>query len=371
MSYHPMTRFPACALILAFFSGCQGGTGTTALAAAATGSLPATTVLAAGGLTVAGAATDGFLTRFFKLQCWRGEGSGREVHMCPPGVAEIPENRFDGMTLLGLIAGVDDYGPDVIASSERTSCGAVDAHEGTVTAASFVSNETGGNGAKLVLDTFAQYQCKGRREFDGAYYAYNKATDDQHYFMIRTRKNVMGGGFNNTDVMQMYLETTASDVLDDSSKYAFLAFNSASSSPGNRHLLLMNLQTHRFMVKTRSISSGGQAWLVAAGTGGIDPATHQLRTGTYTAIVDDGAGASHTYCVNNADTSDANPTDCADSDTTAGAWSGKTASFLGMTAGQQSDLAAFLAHFADAQPLSAADLPDAANSTRDFPDDIR
>lgn len=371
--------FATVSVNLVALGGCKSSTGSIQLAAGAISSLPS--IEAASGqqfsyLTQEGASTttassDSLLQRFFKLECWRGADSGREFHLCPEGIAETNANKFTGSTLIGTIAAVDDYGPDVLADSGRRSCGAIGGHSATVSAASFVSRADGGNGSKLVIDTYAKYNCIAKRDFDGSYYAYSKTEDEQKYYMVRTRKNVQGGGYVNTDFMQMYLETTEPDALDQSGQYAFLAFNSVGLT--SRIVLLMNMQTHRFMVKMlQRAGNTDSEWLVAAGIGGIDPATRQLRQGTYTAIVNHGQAGTHAYCVNNADSSDATPSACADSNATTGALSNGPAEYLGMTSTQAADLAGFVAYFANAVPLSASnDLPDAVDPEKDFPDLIQ
>jgi hypothetical protein len=287
------------------------------------------------------------LRNFFKKECHMYP----QDDFCPPGVDAaandgINEYRFTATTLLGLIYAAEMYGGGHLSRCALTS--------GTVTASSFVAGTPPGDPDKFLLDTYALYECKGsvgNSTIGRSYQAYS--VDPAYQATLTTRYRApSGGAYTQTDIFQVYV--TVTDGVPTA-----LAFNFAAvSSMFGRAVLLVNLVNHRFAVKYQT--AGPMLTHVnAIGVGGVNRDSGAENPGHYFVRFTDNMGADATACVNNVgQLIEGGESPCTAEEVPV-AWDGAAAvaSYLGLTADEQSRLAPFLALLDDSEPIGPDGVP--------------
>jgi hypothetical protein len=279
-------------------------------------------------------------------------------------VAKTDDTEFNAQTLLGLIFAGDREAADIFGADSQ-HCGAGEGGASvTVTSASYVSSD-GGNGHRFVVGLDPLLGCGAHRSWNGAYKAYLYGTQSDRRVLVASRKHdLTSAGSDQTDLYEIYLGLSGAGAAH------VLAFNTVGINgivPGGnpydyaeRALLLVNFETHRFMVKYRQNNG---AFLTAAGRGGVD-SSGAWQPGAFSVRTD---GVKEGLCADNATRLVAEASACAPELAT---WSStaEAATYLGLTAQETSELDAFLLHFAagpmvgdlpaDAAPVGNADAKD-------------
>ena len=351
--------------VLLLTLACNGSGTLLGLSRDALTALPAVPSPRGQALTAGDALPDDFtLKQFFKLQCHHGLRGDPVVDYCPPGVPKNDDTEFNAQTLLGLIFAGDREAADIFGATYQ-HCGAGEGGApATVTAASYVSSD-GGNGHRFVVGLDPLLGCAAHRVWNGAYKAYLYGTQSDRRVLVASRKHdLTSAGADQTDLYEIYLG------LNGAGAAHVLAFNTVGiagvvpgGNPydyGERAILLVNFETHRFMVKYRQNNG---AFLTAAGRGGMD-ASGAWQPGAFSVRTD---GTTAGLCADNATRLVADPSACAAEQAS---WSSaaEAAAYLGLTAQETSDLDTFLQHFAagpmvgdlaaDAAPMGSADAVD-------------
>ena len=283
----------------------------------------------------------------------------------PPLVTRDLSNKYSIGTLIGLIYHAEMAMNNIFLKS-YLECGVGDgAGPISVSDSSFVSRDDGGDGAKFIIDYHAQLSCVGHGD-DGSgnvhYYTYGTA--ENKWVIIVARKNPL----RESNLFQVYLSDGVPAV------HHVLAFNAITISAVDgykaRSVLLVNLQTRKFLVK--SYGGGGavnDGYVIAAGAGGISPAG-AFEVGSYFARSPSTPAG---VCVDNATRNQAEVASCA-AETAAWTGTADVAAYLELTAAEQGDLANFLSFFADGPTtsvLAAEDVPGSFDDLIHIPDVIQ
>lgn len=305
--------------------------------------------------------TDFYITNFFKFECHHSQFG---VNYCPEGTVPDTSNKFTATTMIGLILHAEALSNEVFRSS-YTSCGTgEEARALAVSSSSFVSND-GGDASKYLVDFFGLLGCVGYFTTPARHnFTYSPATD--RFVVLRTRKHDLESpGWDQTDIHQSYFALTPAGTN------RLLAFNMAGINDtggvnnwGSRVLLIVNIETRRFLVRQRD----GANYVTAAGQAGFD-VNGVPQIGTYfvkTPNTPDGV------CVDNTTSKEVDASECS---TETAAWSGAddVVAYLEITSAEQADLAAFLAYFVDgatATNLTESEAPGSPADAIHFPDVI-
>jgi hypothetical protein len=291
------------------------------------------------------------LAKFFKHECHMHP----QDNFCPPNV-DVAENdgmndtKFTATTLMGLI-----YHAEMYSGGQRTAC---DHAEGSIDGQAFTAaSSEGGDPDRFILDNYGLYTCVGEESHNGSttYVAYSTAPDYQASLTTRHRAGSDKFDFDQTDVFQVYVGL-------DGGAPTTLAFNWAGiSSMLGRAIVLVNLESHRFVVK---YLTGGETnrLVTAVGIGGIDRATGAPHPGHFWASFSNDSNGSLEVlerCVDNVgQLIEADVTPCQEEGIPVD-WSSRDelVAFLELDAEEQQRLAAFLSKLDTAEPLPADEVP--------------
>lgn len=309
------------------------------------------------------------LSSFFEQECFMPDGDD----FCPAGTdtsgGDSNPRKFTIMTLLGLI-----YHAEIYSDSIHDDC---DGTTGSITAASFEANTSGGDPDKYILDYNSLLECVEQDTSVSSgttYSAYSvDASGDSlgYQATLTSRYRLPYNGSadpGQTDIFQVYVS------LDDTTP-TFLAFNFAGANTMySRAVLLVNLVTHKFAAKYYSPGSGTDQAVTAIGVGGVDRDTGVANPGYYFTKFLDNSGSEDTACIDNSDGSiQADNTNCTgNSVPTSWTSSSDVETYLGMTATEISNVSAFLDKFDTEALLTSTDAPEDATDDPelDFPKTI-
>jgi hypothetical protein len=353
-----------------------GGTGTTttvgtvkiALTAQSMASLPSFKEDGAALLAV-GDEPSTYVTSFFKFECHWGEDTSDAY--CPAAIkAELGGTYNSGVpnqykpyklstqTLLGTIAHADMY----LKGSYRVQAGTTDNSasfaDGSVSVAGdkyrLVTTDEGGVADKYFIPLPNFYDRLLTSSNTTTLFHKTESNPATRIGSFAPRKGVLSGG-SESAFFQSYATTSA-----DGASGRILAYNTAglstTSDYGQRVVLLVNMEKHKFIVKQSNMGTRG---LVVAGKGGIDMATGEYLPGAFYASSTDNS-TTWTGCVDNvtqlvvADSACSDVTPFFDGDA---ATAFDAAAYLELTAAEATDLAPFLAFFATSAILTTAQAP--------------
>lgn len=316
-------------------------------------SFPNTAVMAAGDEI-----TDGEVLGRFRLECHM---PGQANH-CPDGVDAVMETKYSLDTLLGLIYHAEMFAMEPLHGRGSATCEwGDDAKELAATAGSFITDDAGGDTARYMIDDFARIACVGRQ--DASYYAYSNDVSGGYVVVTARKLDDSTAGMVQTDVSQIHVLTDA----DNAPKWlAFNSVNITTSGPdyfgASRAVLLVDYQTRRFLLRAGTN-------MAAAGRGGLTPAG-LYEDGYYLVRSSEHPDG---ICIDNATRLEADAADCA-AEVEPWASSDEVASYLGLDAAAQAELAPYLSYFAagaTAELLSADQVPSSPDDLAHFPDRIR
>lgn len=297
------------------------------------------------------------LASFFEQECFMPDGD----NYCPEGVdtsgGDSNPRKFTSYTLLGLIYHAQMYSGGLHSECDQGSAATVDA-------TSYVAlTATGSDPDKYILDYNSLLKClyedPSSNTTSTRYTAYSTDADGAYQATLTTRNREPYNGVTDpgqNDVFQVYVTLT-------DGKPSLLAFNYAGADTVfSRTVLLVNLLENKFAVKFSSYNGTGYDTVVAMGVGGVNVSTGVPNTGYYMVKFTD-AGSQLERCVNNADGVIENDmVNCTSSSIATSSTWGPTSvqTYLGLSATEVTNLAAWLAKLADANALGAADTPTSA-----------
>jgi hypothetical protein len=301
------------------------------------------------------AAVYDLLGDFFHYECHEWPNA----NFCPPEI-DVEENdgmnstKFTADALLGLI-----YHAEMGLGGQKGWC---ELTAGSISADSFHS--AGGDGAdpdRFILDNYDLYTCKGTHDADGTGVntmneAYSVASDYQATLQTALRYHPPESpDEESSSVLQDYIGVDGATARN-------LAFNFASGNAtrGSRVILVVSFATHRFVAKYLAGSPDyPEAFLVAAGTGGVDRSTGDEYPGHYWAsFTGNDQATTTTACVDNAgQILEADDAPCAAAGVPI-AWTSadEIAAYLELSAEDQAGMAPFLEKLATADRLPSSDV---------------
>lgn len=301
---------------------------------------------------------DTIISNFFKLECQMESDNN-----CPSGVTADANNKYTVTTLIGVIYHAEMYMENVL-DNQISSCTAA-----TVNAGSFVTTDAGGSTSTYLIDYFSQLNCIGSTSYNSQsqYYTVQSDTASDVVIIVTRKHDTATAGWDQSDIYQAYLSK------DSAGAAHILAFNTtnindAADDSTFRTVLLVNLATRKFLVQHHGT---GTNYLIAAGQGGIS-ASGTYESGYYFAKTNNTAG----ICIDNATQKEVAASLCS-SETVAWTTPAEVATYLGMTAGEQTDLAGFISYFQDGptagqNATTALDaFPTAAADAKHIPNSIQ
>ena len=306
--------------------------------------------------SVGDATSDQVINSFFKLECYMPD----VVDNCPTGIGpEIETNKYTVTTLIGVIYHAQLYMENVLNYSLP------DCTTATVSASSFVTDDSSGDTSTYLIDFYDQLNCLGSSTYNSQtqYYAAQSDTSTDNV-MIVTRKHDTGtSGWDQSDIYQAYLSKT------DASTDHILAFNTTNindTSTGDstfRTVLIVNLSTRKFLVQHHG---SGSNYVVAAGQGGISTAG-AYESGYYYAKSN---WTTVGLCIDNSTRLEVDASNCSN-ETASWSSTAEVATYLDLTSIEQTDLANFLSFFTNGPTATALSVyPTAATDVMHIPDRI-
>lgn len=317
------------------------------------------------------------MQNFFKAECHDDSGS---INFCPAGATIDVNNKFTSTTLVGLLYLADMKLSDIFQSSDASyqECQRGDGATG-------LTNHTGvfnpSNSDKFVLDFGTLLDCVANMSYSEnkiTYFLYSKSNDGKTFAEVSTRKqhqsdNPSTGGVM-SDVYQPYLSK------DSSNNSNILALNLASYDAKNsgdyamRGVVLLNIQSHKFIVKQSTFNNNTTTNLISLGKAGYDSASSAWVDGYYKikVVLGDGENNSVEVCVRNAEvsvtTDDSNCSGINNFFIQDGWTADDVYEWLGMTEQESTDLTGFKTYFDNPDSIPADDIPH--NGADYFPDSI-
>ena len=288
---------------------------------------------------------------FFKLECHNDDNS---VNFCPSGVAASDSNKFTAQTLIGLVYLAEMKGKDIYndSAAKFKTCEAGVTHSALTNHIAYYDIGGGpGTFEPVVLPFGSLLDCVSTfTETSGAntnttYSAYSKATTGDVYAYVSSRKGAVTSLGTMSDVFQGYMSKSGGNPEVVAFNLASYNLETASTTFGNRVVLIVNVTTHKFAVKT---GDGNGNSLMAMGKAGYDPSTGTYTDGYFVVRVLTNTAA-RVYCIKNS----ATPTVVAGSNctdivvglgTTSGTgWSAaQVATYLGMNSTDAANVADFI-----------------------------
>ncbi|MBU2512025.1 hypothetical protein KJ966_11860 [bacterium] len=307
-------------------------------------------------LTAGDVISDQVISNFFKLECYMPDSDNN----CPTGVTpEINTNKYTVTTLIGVIYHAEMYMENVL-NYFASSCTAA-----TVNASSFKTDDSSGDTSTYLIDYFSQLNCIGSSTYSSQtqYFATQTDTSAKNVMIVTRKHDTATAGWDQSDIYQAYLSKT------DASNDHVLAFNTtnindtAADDSTFRTVLIVNLSNRKFLVRFHGTGSN---YVMAAGQGGISTAG-VFESGYYFAKSN---ATPSGICINNATRLEADAANCS-AETATWTSAADVATYLDLTAAEQTDLANFLLYFTDGPTTTALSVfPATATDAMHIPDRI-